>query len=158
MKPIILLKPGMITPDTYYRVYHQNNRLLFIKVGGQFYLMSDKETYSMNIIDGIIHFIIWLFYEKNQTKRTEKLTKIDRQMEQNPEALLAKRHNFALELGSISSVTVSKRSTIHTGWDDNGIVQFHLANGRKRKFIIPSSISFAAVADILQTLDIPIKK
>lgn len=141
--PIYLIKPSTFTPDKYYKVYATETSYIFIKLGGQFYEENAVEKQYL-----LLGLIFLLFREKIFTNRRSVFENtVDREIEINPDSLLAKRNNFKIDLDNIKTVQVNEKSTFHTSLNDNGSVKITLSNGKILKFIIPLSVPAKLVID-----------
>ena len=135
-KPIYLFKRGIFTADIYYKVYPTETGYYFIKLGGQLYDDNALED-QLQLFGMIITFIRRRMFSK---RRSESEQKIDREMQTNPDALLAKRKNFKIGLHDIANVQVSDTPTFHTFGNDKGSMKITIGSGKVLSFIIPMSM------------------
>lgn len=152
-KPIYLIKPSIFTSDKYYKVYIIGASFIFVKLGGQFYVESAVEDQ---------HFILGLifsFFRKKvfANKRSAFEANMDKEIEINPDSLLAKKTNFKIDLVSLKSIQVNNHPTFHSGWDDNGSVKMTLNNGKNLKFNIPKSVSTKLIIKMFESKNLPIQ-
>jgi hypothetical protein len=148
--PIFLIKPSTFTSDKYYKVYATETSYIFIKLGGQFYEENAVEKQYL-----LLGLIFSLFRKRILTNRRSVFeNKVDKEIEINPDSLLAKRNNFKIDLNSIKTVQVSEKSTFHTSWNDNGSVKITLSNGKILKFIIPLSVPAKLVIDSFESKNV----
>ncbi|PGZ92239.1 hypothetical protein [Bacillus sp. AFS029533] len=152
-KPIYLIKPRIFTSDKYYKVYVKGASLIFVKLGGQFYVENAVEEQ---------HFILGLvfsFFRKKvfAKKRSVFEANMDKEIEINPDSLLAKKSNFKIDLNSLKSIQINNHPTFHSGWEDNGSVKMTLINGKNLKFNIPKSVSTKSIITIFESENLPIQ-
>jgi hypothetical protein len=148
--PIYLIKPSTFTPDKYYKVYATETSYIFIKLGGQFYEENAVEKQYL-----LLGLIFLLFRKKILTNRRSVFENtVDREIEINPDSLLAKRNNFKIDLDNIETVQVNEKSTFHTSLNDNGSVKITLSNGKILKFIIPLSVPAKLVIDSFESKNV----
>ena len=82
-------------------------------------------------------------------RRSASEQKIDRDMQTDPDALLAKRKNFKIGLQDIADVQVSDKPTFHTLGNDKGSVNITMVSGKVLSFIIPMSMRVDLVMNAL---------
>ncbi|MFF2754571.1 hypothetical protein ACFVR1_12595 [Psychrobacillus sp. NPDC058041] len=83
--------------------------------------------------------------------------KIDKEIEINPDDLLAKRNNFRVDINNIKLVQVNEKPSFHTAWNDNGSVQITLKDGKKLKFIIPVSVLEKSIIETFKSQNLPLQ-
>lgn len=144
---IHLLDPGKLTPDKYYKVYPSAPSLLFIKIGGQFY---DEETDNQApFVVGLLMMALRKTFFNKRKERHE--ASIDRQVGENPDGLLAKKSNFALDFTAIQKIEMNTKSSFHTNGTDRGSLLLHFTDGTQRKFIIPSFVATKSVIHFFES-------
>ncbi|MFS0781844.1 hypothetical protein [Bacillus sp. 1P06AnD] len=152
IKAILLLKPRLIFTDSYYKVILVDERLFFIKVGGQFYEGYDQIGGQSIILD----ILLWLPERRNRKKRLKKLNKIRISLSTNPDHLMDDKNNYQMKISSIKAVHINENPSFHTGWSDNGKV-FIEVGGKKQKYILPLSGTPAKIISFFESASIPIK-
>lgn len=144
---IHLLEPSLLTPDKYFKVYSMDPSLLFVKISGQFYdETSDEEA---PLVLGLVMMLLRkLFLNKLKDQRE---TEIDKQVNDNPQALRNKKQNFDIPFQAIRKVELKTKSTKHTNGTDNGVLFLYMEDGTEKKYTIPSFVTRKTVINFFES-------
>lgn len=147
-----LMKPDLFY--TYYKLYFEKERILFIKVrGGLSGYLADRAQNSLLADFPKLRAAMFPM---------QKMSEIDRDMQLNPEIQLSKRINFAINIKDIISIHIDEQPSMHTVWTynrlpDNGTLKIFLKDRFRRNFVIPYTDNRESIIEIFKSLEIPVE-